>query len=40
MPPTFKYTSENIEIVSKFFNKIKLDNNNIKAVLEFRDPSW
>jgi uncharacterized protein YecE (DUF72 family) len=40
MPPKFKYTSENIEIVSKFFNKIKLDNNNIKAVLEFRDPSW
>ena len=42
MPPTFKYTSENIEIVRKFFDKIKLDdnNNNNKDVLEFRDPSW
>ena len=37
MPPSFKYTSENLEIVSKFFSKIKLNN---KAVIEFRHPSW
>ena len=41
MPPSFKYTLENLETVRKFFNKIKLDdnNNNNKAVLEFRDVS-
>lgn len=38
MPPSFKYTLENLEIVRKFFKNIELDNN--KAVLEFRDPSW
>jgi hypothetical protein len=38
MPPTFKYTAENLEIVNRFFKGIKLDNS--KAVLEFRDPSW
>jgi len=37
MPPSFKYTSENLEIVSKFFREIKLNN---KAVIEFRHPSW
>ena len=39
MPPSFKYTSENLETVSKFFSNTQLNNNN-KAVLEFRDPSW
>jgi uncharacterized protein YecE (DUF72 family) len=39
IPPTFKYTAENLEIVGRFFKGIKLDNNS-KAVLEFRDPSW
>jgi uncharacterized protein YecE (DUF72 family) len=38
MPPSFKYTSENLEIVKKFFKNTRLDNN--KAVLEFRDSSW
>jgi len=38
MPPSFKYTLENLEIVRKFFKNIGLDNN--KAVLEFRDSSW
>ena len=38
MPSTFKYTKENLDTVGRFFNRIKLDNNN--AVLEFRDPSW
>jgi uncharacterized protein YecE (DUF72 family) len=38
MPPSFKYTSENLEIVKKFFKNTGLDNN--KAVLEFRDSSW
>jgi uncharacterized protein YecE (DUF72 family) len=38
MPPSFKYTLENLEIVRKFFKNIRLDNN--KAVLEFRDSSW
>jgi uncharacterized protein YecE (DUF72 family) len=37
MPPTFKYTAENLKTVNKFFKGIKLDNS--KAVLEFRDPS-
>jgi uncharacterized protein YecE (DUF72 family) len=39
MQPSFKYTLENLEIVSKFFSQIKLLNNH-KAVIEFRDPSW
>jgi uncharacterized protein YecE (DUF72 family) len=38
MPPSFKYTLENLEIVKKFFKNTGLDNN--KAVLEFRDSSW
>jgi uncharacterized protein YecE (DUF72 family) len=38
MPPIFKYSSDNLEIVRIFFNKTNLDNN--KAVIEFRDPSW
>lgn len=38
MPPSFRYTSENLETVRTFFNKINLNNN--KAVLEFRDRSW
>jgi uncharacterized protein YecE (DUF72 family) len=38
MPPSFKYTLENLEIVRKFFKNTGLDNN--KAVLEFRDSSW
>jgi uncharacterized protein YecE (DUF72 family) len=40
MQPSFKYTLENLEIVSKFFSQIKLLNDNQKAVIEFRDPSW
>ena len=44
MQPSFKYSLENLETVSKFFSQIKLldDNssNNHKAVIEFRDPSW
>jgi uncharacterized protein YecE (DUF72 family) len=41
MQPSFRYTLENLEIVSKFFSQIKLDDsNNHKAVIEFRDPSW
>jgi hypothetical protein len=44
MQPSFKYTLENLETVSKF-SQIKLlddnnDSNNDKAVIEFRDPSW
>lgn len=38
MPPSFKYTLENLEIVRKFFKNTGLDNN--KAVLEFRDSLW
>jgi uncharacterized protein YecE (DUF72 family) len=38
MPPSFKYTLENLEIVRKFFRNTRLENN--KAVIEFRDPSW
>jgi uncharacterized protein YecE (DUF72 family) len=38
MPPSFKYTSENLGTVRQFFNKIKLGNN--EAVIEFRDQSW
>jgi uncharacterized protein YecE (DUF72 family) len=38
MPPSFKHTLENLEIVRKFFKNTGLDNN--KAVLEFRDSSW
>ncbi|MGB7678796.1 MAG: DUF72 domain-containing protein [Nitrososphaeraceae archaeon] len=38
MPPPFKYTLENLEIVRKFFKNTGRDNN--KAVLEFRDSSW
>jgi uncharacterized protein YecE (DUF72 family) len=37
MPPSFKYSLENLQTVRDFFNNIKLNN---KAVLEFRDPSW
>jgi uncharacterized protein YecE (DUF72 family) len=40
MQPSFKYTLENLETVSKFFSQIKLLNDNHKAVIEFRDPSW
>jgi uncharacterized protein YecE (DUF72 family) len=43
MPPSFKYTIENLETIRKFFSNIKLDNNNNndnKAVVEFRDSSW
>lgn len=40
MRPSFNYTLENLETVSKFFGQIKLPNNNHKAVIEFRDPSW
>jgi uncharacterized protein YecE (DUF72 family) len=35
MPPMFKYTAENIEILGRFFKGIKLDDNS-KAVLELR----
>ena len=38
MPPSFKHTLENLEILRKFFINTGLDNN--KAVLEFRDSSW
>jgi uncharacterized protein YecE (DUF72 family) len=37
MPPSFKYTLENLEIIRKFFKNTGLDNN---KVLEFRDSSW
>lgn len=37
MPPSFKYTSENLNTVSSFFSNTQLKNN---AVIEFRDPSW
>jgi uncharacterized protein YecE (DUF72 family) len=40
MQSSFNYTLENLDIVSKFFGHIKLPNNNHKAVIEFRDPSW
>ena len=36
MPPSFKYTSENLQTLNKFFDDTKLEN---KAVIEFRDPS-
>ena len=38
MPPSFKYSLENLETVRNFFNKNKLDNN--ESVIEFRDQSW
>ena len=38
MPPSFKYSLENLETVRNFFNKTKLDNN--ESVIEFRDQSW
>jgi uncharacterized protein YecE (DUF72 family) len=38
MPPSFRYTLENLEIVRKFLTNTRLDNN--KTVLEFRDSSW
>jgi uncharacterized protein YecE (DUF72 family) len=38
MPPSFKCTPENLEIVRRFFDNISLENT--KAVVEFRDPSW
>jgi len=37
MPPSFKYSLENLETVRNFFNKTKLDNN--ESVIEFRDQS-
>lgn len=37
MPPSFKYTLENLYTVSSFFSNTQLKNN---AVIEFRDPSW
>lgn len=37
MPPSFKYTPENLYTVSSFFSNTQLKNN---AVIEFRDPSW
>jgi uncharacterized protein YecE (DUF72 family) len=37
MPPSFKYTSENLQTMNKFFDDTKLEN---KAVIEFRHPSW
>lgn len=37
MPPSFKYTLENLHTVRSFFSDTKLKNN---AVIEFRDPSW
>ena len=37
MPASFKFSSQNLETVGKFFSNIKLNN---KAVIEFRDPSW
>jgi uncharacterized protein YecE (DUF72 family) len=41
--PSFKYTLENLEIVSNFFSQIKLlnpSNRRHKVVIEFRDSSW
>ena len=43
MQPSFKYTLENLEIVSNFFSQIKLlnpSNSHYKIVIEFRDSSW
>jgi uncharacterized protein YecE (DUF72 family) len=37
MPASFKFSSQNLETVSKFFSNIKLNN---KAIIEFRDSSW
>ena len=37
MPASFKFSSQNLETVGKFFSNMKLNNN---AVIEFRDPSW
>ena len=37
MPPSFKYSAENLEKVCKFFTNIKLHN---KAIIEFRNPPW
>lgn len=38
MPPTFRCSLENLEVIRNFFSRIKLEN--IKAVIEFRDKSW
>jgi uncharacterized protein YecE (DUF72 family) len=38
MPPSFRYTLENLEIVRKFLTNTRVDNN--KTVPEFRDSSW
>ena len=42
MPRSYRYTEENLQTVRTFFDKARLDNNsdNIRAVIEFRDPSW
>jgi uncharacterized protein YecE (DUF72 family) len=43
MPRIYRYTEENLQIVRTFFDKTGLSNNSngsIRAVIEFRDPSW
>jgi uncharacterized protein YecE (DUF72 family) len=42
MPKTFRYAEQNLETVRVFFEKAGLANNNndTKAVIEFRDSSW
>jgi uncharacterized protein YecE (DUF72 family) len=41
MPRTFRYTEHNLETVRVFFERSGLTkNNNTRAVIEFRDPSW
>jgi hypothetical protein len=37
MPPSFRYTLENLEIIRKFLTNTRVDNN--KTVLEFRGSS-
>lgn len=37
MPPTYVYSRENVDVLSRFFGEVNLGNS---AVLEFRDPLW
>jgi uncharacterized protein YecE (DUF72 family) len=41
MPPTFRYTDQNLETVRVFFQKSALTKDSrVKSVVEFRDSSW